>query len=249
MIHSTAIVSDKARLGQGVSVGPFTIIHDDVEIGDNTVIESHCEIGRPAPSEEDRSTLVVGKNSVIRSHSVFYNGSTFGERLLTGHNVMVREKTIVGKNLHIGTLGDIEGHCHIGDYVRFHSNVHIGQKSKVGNFVWIFPYVVLTNDPHPPSDVMEGVTVEDYVAIATMSVVLPGVTIKTGALVGAHSSVTKDVEADSVVVGSPARFMCNTSRIKLKDGTGGRAYPWRRHFVRGYPVEVVNDWKAEFELV
>ena len=38
--------------------------------------------------------------------------------------------------------------------------------------LWIFPYVVLTNDPHPPSDMMHGVTVNDFVAIATLSVVL-----------------------------------------------------------------------------
>jgi UDP-3-O-[3-hydroxymyristoyl] glucosamine N-acyltransferase len=69
-------------------------------------------------------------------------------------------------------LSDLQGHCEIGDYVRFHSNVHIGQKSKIGNFVWIFPYVVLTNDPYPPSNNLVGVTVHDFAAIATMSVIL-----------------------------------------------------------------------------
>ena len=248
MIHETAIVSPKARLGANVSVGPFTIVHDDVEIGDNTTIEGYCEIGKPAHSEEDRGPLVVGRDSVIRSHSTLYGGSTFGDKLLTGHRVLIRERTTVGKNLQIGSLGDIEGHCHIGDYVRFHSNVHICQKSQVGNFVWIFPYVVLTNDPHPPSDVMIGVTIEDYVAVATMSVVLPGITIGTGSLVGAHSSVTKDVDPHSVVVGNPAKYRCGTERIRLRDGSGKQAYPWRRHFVRGYPVEVVEDWKAEFPM-
>lgn len=245
-VHPTAIIHKNAKLGVNVTIGAYTIIHENVNIGDNTFIGSHCEIGHPAHNAADRSILVIGKNSHIRSHSIFYEGSTFGENLVTGHRVTVREKTRAGRNLQIGTLSDIQGHCEIGDFVRFHSNVHIGQHSKIHNYVWIFPYVVLTNDPHPPSDIMMGVTVEDYVAIATMSIILPGVTVKKGALVGAHSSVSKDVEENAVVAGSPAKYICETSKIKLKDGSENSAYPWRRHFHRGYLPETVLQWVAEF---
>lgn len=245
MIHSTALVDKNAKLGSGVTVGPYTVIHGNVIIGGDTQIGSHCEIGVPSHLS-DGSPLVVGEGSLIRSHSVFYEGSRFGEKLSTGHRVTVREKTKAGDGFQIGTLGDIQGHCEIGDYVKFHSNVHIGQHSKIGNYVWIFPYVVLTNDPHPPSNVMMGVTVGDFVAIATMSVILPGVIIGEGALVGAHSSVSKPVESDTVVAGSPAKFICRTSSIKLKDGSDESAYPWRRHFHRGYPEAVVASWVAEF---
>ena len=168
MIHSTAIISPSAVIGKNVSIGPYSIVHDGVNIGNDTVIESHCEIGHPSPLAEG-TPLILGKSSLIRSHSIFYAGSTFGDRLVTGHRVTVREKTVAGINFQIGTLCDIQGHCSIGDYVRFHSNVHIGQHSRIGNFIWIFPYVVLTNDPHPPSNVMQGVIVEDFAAIATMS--------------------------------------------------------------------------------
>ena len=185
---------------------------------------------------------MIGANSYIRSRSTFYEASVFGDALVTGHNVTVREKTIAGKNLQIGTLSDIQGHCSIGDYVRFHSNVHIGQQSKIGNFVWIFPYVVLTNDPHPPSNLLKGVVIEDYVAIATMTTILPAVRVGCGALVGAHPLVSQDVEADTVVVGAPAKFICPTHKIKLQDGTGRSAYPWTTHFHRGYPEHIVREW-------
>lgn len=244
MIHSTAIVSPRAQLGRDVSVGPFTIIHDDVVIGDGCTIDSHCEIGYPSALAEG-AKLEIGANSLIRSHSIFYAGSRFGERLVTGHRVTVRERTHAGANFQIGTLGDIQGHCEIGDYVRFHSNVHIGQHSKIGNFVWIFPYVVLTNDPHPPSHVMKGATVEDYAAIATMSIILPGVRLGQGCLIGAHSSVNRDVAPDTVAAGAPAKFVCNANEVKLKDGSGRTAYPWRHHFHRGYPEAVVQQWLAE----
>lgn len=246
-IHKTALVSSNARLGTEVSIGAYTIVHDNVEIGDNTIIGSQCEIGYSTPATEGGEGLKIGAGSMIRSHSVFYEGSTFGDRLTTGHRVTVREGTVAGENFQIGTLGDIQGHCEIGDYVRFHSNVHIGQHSRIGNFVWIFPYVVLTNDPHPPSDVMSGVSVGDYAAIATMSVVLPGVNIGEGALVGAHSSITRNVEPNTCVVGAPAKYVCDTESIQLKDGSGRSAYPWRHHFHRGYPAEVVSRWLKEIE--
>jgi acyl-[acyl carrier protein]--UDP-N-acetylglucosamine O-acyltransferase len=245
MIHPTAIVSPHAQIGADVSIGAFSIVHDRVRIGAGTRIESHCEIGYPTPLAED-AELVIGENSLIRSHSIFYQGSSFGARLVTGHRVTVREKTHAGLNLQIGTLSDLQGHCRIGDYVRLHSNVHIGQCSRIGDCVWIFPYVVLTNDPHPPSTLLSGVTVEEFAVIATMSVVLPGVTLGRGSLVAAHSSVNRDVEPDMVVGGSPAKPICPTEKIRLKDGSEQPAYPWRRHFHRGYPAELVARWVAEF---
>jgi acetyltransferase-like isoleucine patch superfamily enzyme len=241
MIHASASVSPKAKLGANVSIGPYTIVHDNVEIGDHTAIDGFCEIGYPTPLA-DGLPLVIGAHSKIRSHSIFYEGSRFGERMITGHRVTVREKTIAGANFQFGTLCDIQGDCTIGDYVRFHSNVHIGKLSKIGNFVWIFPYVVLTNDPHPPSDVSLGCEIGDYAAVATMTVVLPGVKVGEHSLVAAHSMVGKDVAPGTVVGGSPSKYICDTSKIKLKDGSDRPAYPWTTHFRRGYPADVTEGW-------
>jgi len=245
MIHPTALISKIAKIGANVSVGAYTIIHDDVEIGDNTTIDAYCEIGYPTPRAIGQP-LSIGKGALIRSHCIFYQGSVFGPKLVTGHHVTAREGTQAGANLQIGTLCDIQGTCQIGDYVRFHSNVHIGQHSKVGNFVWIFPYVVLTNDPHPPSNFLRGVVIHEYAVIATMSVILPGVEVGVGALVAAHSSVSRNVEPYTVVAGTPAKYMCKAEEIMLKDGSGRSAYPWRRHFIRGYPDQVTAVWLAEF---
>lgn len=243
-IHPTSIISNKAEIGENVSIGAFSIIHDNVVIRSNTIIESYCELGIPN-SLSGGNKLIISENSYIRSRSTFYEGSTFGPHLVTGHNVTVREKTIAGTHFQLGTLSDVQGHCEIGDYVKTHSNVHIGQHSKVGNFVWIFPYVVLTNDPHPPSDVLQGAIISDYVVLATMSVVLPGATIAEGVFVGAHSSIGGKTEKNMLYSGSPAKKIGPASRIRLKDGTRRPAYPWRTHFHRGYPESVVNQWKLE----
>lgn len=247
MIHKLSIISPKAKIGKNVVIGPFTIIHPNVIIGDGTTIESYCEIGYPCSTLKKSPPLIIGAGSLIRSHSTFYEGSIFGDNLVTGHRVTVREKTSAGLNLQIGTLSDIQGYCDIGNFVRLHSNVHIGQQSAIKDYVWIFPYVVLTNDPHPPSDIRLGVTVNKYTAIGTMSVILPGVNIGEGALIAAHSSVSKDVQQDTVVAGSPAKFICNTQKIKLKNSTDEDAYPWRKHFHRGYPNDIVEKWLKEFQ--
>jgi serine acetyltransferase len=81
-----------------------------------------------------------------------------------------------------------------------------------------------------------------------MSVILPGVKVRAGTIVGAHSLVNRDTNNDVLVAGSPANEICLASKIKLQDSTGKAAYPWRRHFHRGYPVDVVEDWKAEFQI-
>lgn len=239
-----SIVSKKAQIGEGVTIGDFVTIHDNVVIGDNTVIESYCELG-VASHLTGGQPLQIGKNAHIRSHSIFYAGSVFGDGLVTGHRVTVREKTVAGRGFLLGTLSDVQGHCEIGDYVKTHSNVHIGQQSKIGNYVWIFPYVVLTNDPHPPSNVLMGVTLEDFAVIATMSVILPGTTVAKGCLIGAHSSLSGKTEADTIYAGSPAKCIGPTSKLKLKDGSREPAYPWRRHFTRGYPQDVVEAWAKE----
>lgn len=245
-IHPTACIDPSARIADDVEIGPFSVVHGNVDLASGCRVGAYCELGIES-SLGDGSPLTIGAGALIRSHSIFYESSRFGESLVTGHRVTVRENTIAGKNLQIGTLTDIQGDCQIGDYVRFHSNVHIGKKSTIGDFVWIFPYVVLTNDPHPPSNILKGVTIEDYAVIATMSVILPGVVVGKGAVIGAHSSLRSNAEPGMLYVGSPAEKKCITSKIKLQDGTRRPAYPWTGHFSRGYPHDVVSQWRADHE--
>lgn len=246
MISNLALIHPNAKLGNNVTVEAFTIVHENVVIGDNTIIGSHCELGIKS-SLGDNTPLIIGENSNIRSHSVFYESSTFGQNLVTGHRVTVREMTRAGDGLQLGTLSDIQGHCKIGQYVKTHSNVHIGHGSVIADYVWIFPYVVLTNDPHPPSEVQRGVTVESFCVISTMSTIMPGVVLKEGTFVGAHANVTKDTKQDDLVLGNPAKAVGKNTLLIHKE-TKESAYPWRKHFHRGYPVEVINKWKREFEV-
>lgn len=243
-VHETARVSQASRVAPNVTIGAYSLVYDNVEIGEGTVVGPRVTLGEPTAAyyREDgyvNPPLVVGARSVIRSDSVFYAGSRLGEGFECGHHVTVREGTSLGRNCRVGTLSDIQGDCSIGEYTRLHSNVHIAQRSSLGRYVWLFPYAVLTNDPHPPSEELYGATVDDYAVVASHAVLLPGVRVGRGALVGAHSLVRDDVAPNSLVVGEPARRVGDVRLLRSRS-SGDPAYPWPHRFTRGMPWESIG---------
>lgn len=200
MIHDSVLIERGATIGCNVNIDAFTIVRSNVVLGDNASIGSHCDIGIG-----DHGALLIGRDSTIRSHSAIYSGSTLGDRLETGHRVTIRERTKAGINLRVGTLSDIQGDCQIGNYVRLHSNVHIGKHTNIHDFAWFFPYVVTTNDPHPPSNIQFGVTVGEHAVVATMSTLLPGVKMAKHSILGANSRLGIDTEEGFLYSGNPAK--------------------------------------------
>lgn len=238
-VHPTAIVSASAELGAGATVGAYAIVHDNVTLGDGAVIGAHCVLGEPLAAWYGGGAyvnppLTIGAGAIIRSGSVIYAGSTLGDAFECGHRATVREQTVAGHHVRVGTNGDVQGHCRIGNYVRLHSSVFVAPDATLGDYVWLFPHVVLTNDPHPPSESSHGVKIDDFAAVGARSVVLPGVVIGRDALVGAGSVVRAAVPPEAVVVGSPARVVGTVRDVRSRD-TGEAVYPWREHFSRGMP--------------
>ncbi|HEX2582336.1 MAG TPA: hypothetical protein VHL08_10240 [Dongiaceae bacterium] len=247
-IHPSAIVSPAARLHPSAQIGPFTIIHGDVGIEENVIIGPYCEIGVPAAHAPTTSSgLTIRGGSRIRSHTVLYAGSSFEGALTTGHHVTIRERTRAGQDLKVGSYGDIQGDCQFGDYVRVHSQVFIPQLSRIGNFVWMFPGVTLTNDSRPPCDDWSGVVVGDYAIIAARALILPGRAIGREALVAAGAVITKDVPDGTVWAGNPARQTGMTHDLRVSNHDQEKAYPWRYRFFRSYPQDIVAAWQREAE--
>lgn len=248
-IGKNVIIEDNVTIGDGTYIDSNTIIRSNTIIGKNSFIGSNCIIGEYLMDfcidrVQHEHKLEIGSDALIRSGSIIYAGSAIGDGFQTGHQVTIREKSSIGNYVSIGTLSDVQGNCEIGNYVRLHSNVHIGQLSKIDDYVWIFPYVVLTNDPTPPSEDFVGVHVHSFAIIATSSVILPGIEIYEDALVAAGAVITKDVPQYAVFGGNPAKQISDVRNIKNKI-TGEPVYPWREHFDRAMPWEGIGyeNWK------
>jgi UDP-3-O-[3-hydroxymyristoyl] glucosamine N-acyltransferase len=238
--NKNTTIGSNVTLGVNVKIGDNSIIYDNVQIGDNTIISNDCIIGEPQnkyyyADSYKNPTTIIGSNSLIRSHNIFYAGSIFGDFLTTGHFVTVHENTQAGHHCLFGSYTSIHGLCKIGNYNRFHSFVSIGQKSELGDFVFIYPFVVLTNDPTPPSNVLIGVKIGDYSQITTSAVLLPGCEIGKNSLVSANSTVNGVFADDSFIIGSPAKRAGTLSKMPFFNTENQKHYPWPKYFKRGMP--------------
>lgn len=253
--NRNVVISENAKIGKNVKIGDNTTIYENVEIGDNSIICNDVILGEPtyeyyANVEYKNKPLIIGANSLIRSHSIFYAGSRFGEFLVTGHRITVREHTIAGNHCSFGSYSDIQGDCTFGNYVRLHSYVNVGQKSRVGNFVFIYPFVVLTNDPTPPSTHLIGSTIGDFTQVTTGSIILSGSEIGIHCLIGANSTVGGSFVDYSFINGSPASTICDIRKAPLFNlETASRHYPWPKHFDRGMPWKGLGfeKWQSFIE--
>ncbi len=239
VIGNNCIIEDNVVLGDNVYIDNNCIIRNDVSVGGDSAIGANCIIGEyQMDFYRDhlyhKHELFIGKNAIIRSGCILYGGSRIGEHFQAGHNVTVRENALIGDHVSAGTLTDIQGHCRIGNYVRMHSSVHVGTSSVIDDCCWIYPYVVFTNDPTPPSDTERGVHVHAFAVVATSSVVLPGIEIQSDSLIGAGTVVNRNVDKYQLVVGNPGKVKGDIRQIKNRE-TGEPYYPWRYHFDRNMP--------------
>ena len=102
------------------------------------------------------------------------------------------------------------------------------------DYAWLFPYVILTNDPIPPSYIRQGVIIEPFAIVCTRSTILPGKKIGFGSFVGANSLVNSDLNPEMIGSGNPFKIRSNINRLKIPS-TKESAYPWILRFQKDYP--------------
>lgn len=236
-------ISPKAQIGNNVRIGDNTVIFDNVVIQDNVTIAHNCVIGEPlndyyTSAEYSNPTTNIGAGCLIRSHAIIYAGNILGERVSTGHRVTLREFNQIGHHCVIGTLSDIQGYVKIGEYSRLYSNVHLAQYSQIGDFVFIYPYVVMTNDLYPPSNEIKGGIIGDYTQVAAHCTILSGVNIGENSLVSAHSVVKNNLPDYSLAMGDPAKQIIDLRKFFILGK--GKMYPWMYRFSRGMPWESIG---------
>lgn len=184
---------------------------DWVEVGENARIDPSVHF-----IPYDNKKITIGKRVRIDSGTVIYGGTTIGNDSGIGHNTVIRFNTNIGVHSVVAQLCVLEGNIVIGNHTLIHSNNHIAQKTTIGNYVFMAPQCVTTNDPkiiyyrkgYSQSgahwNLLRGPTIDDGCRIAVDCIFFPMINVGKHALVGAGSIVTKNVPDYTIVFGSPA---------------------------------------------
>lgn len=124
--------------------------------------------------------------------------------------VVVLPKASIGENCNICAHCFIENDVVIGNDVTVKCGVYLWDGIILEDKVQIGPNVTFTNDKYPrakQSFQLQRTLVKRNASIGAGTVILGGITIGENALIGAGSLVTKDVPANELWLGSPAKFI------------------------------------------
>ena len=158
MIHSTAIVDKKCKIGNNVKIGPYSVIGPNVEIGNNTIIQSHVNISGntiigngnkiyPFVSINDpqdlkfngeSTNLIIGDNNKIREYVTINPGTISGGGKTTiGNNCLFMIASHIAHDCQVGNNVIIANNVPLGGHVIIEDNVVIGGNSAVQQFTRI----------------------------------------------------------------------------------------------------------------
>lgn len=200
MIHSTAIISNKADLADDVVVGPYAVIGDDVEIASGTQIDSHVVINGPTKIGKDNHIYQFASIGDDPQDKKYANEPT---RLIVGDRNTIREFCTISR----GTTQD-KGETAIGDDNWIMAYVHIAHDCVVGNKAIMANNTTLAGHVH----------IGDWVICGGFSGVHQFCRIGAHAFLGMYAGVNRDVPAYTMVSGQPATPRgINSEGLKRRD--------------------------------
>lgn len=136
-----------------------------------------------------------------------------GENTSIWQFCVVLKNAEIGNNCNINCQVYIENDVKIGNNVTIKPGVQIWDGVTLEDNVFIGPNVTFTNDLYPKSKntkfQLKKTLVKRRASIGANATILAGITIGENALIGAGSVVTKDVPANEIWVGNPARYYKN----------------------------------------
>ena len=177
MIHPSALIDPSARIGNNVSIGPFSVIGANVEIGDGTSIGPHVVIDGPTrigrdnhiyafgalggdPQDKkfhgERSELVIGDRNTIREFVTFNRGTAddagvtrIGDDNWLMAYVHIAHDCIVGNKTIFANASSLAGHVTVEDYVILGGFTLVHQFCKVGAHAFTSMGSVINRDVPP----------------------------------------------------------------------------------------------------
>jgi UDP-N-acetylglucosamine acyltransferase len=176
-IHSTAIIDKSAELGSGVNIGPYCIVGSDVQIGANTVLESHvnilkwttigercqlhpqCVVGgdpQDLKYKGEMTRLTIGNDNTIREFVTINRGTSGGGgTTMVGNNNLIMAYSHIAHDSHVGSNVIMDNAATLAGHVTVQDNSTIGafsavhQFCRVGEHAFIGGFSVITRDALP----------------------------------------------------------------------------------------------------
>jgi UDP-N-acetylglucosamine acyltransferase len=185
MIHSSAVIHPKARIGAGCVIGPYCVVGENVTLGDHcqlhshVVLDGHTTLGAsneifPFASIGLKTQDLKWKGGLTRTHIGSHN--TFREY------VTVHSATGDGEATTVGSHNHILAYCHIAH------NVSLGD------------YIIMSN----VATLAGHIVVEDRAVIGGLAAVHQFCRIGTMSIIGGCSKVVQDVPPYMLADGNPA---------------------------------------------
>jgi UDP-N-acetylglucosamine acyltransferase len=176
MISQLAQISEHATLGINVEVGPFTVIYEDVIIGDNakvhsnvvlypgTRIGSNCEVFPGAvigavpqdlKFDGESTTVEIGNNTIIRECVTIHRATKdkwvtrIGSNCLIMAYVHVAHDCQIGNNVILASYAGLSGHCIVEDFAILEGAVSTQQFMRIGKHAFVAGATLIRKDVPP----------------------------------------------------------------------------------------------------
>jgi len=187
-IHETAVVDAGAELGDGVRIGPYSVIGSQVVLAEDCVVHSHVVIdGRTRIGA--RSEVFPFASVGLRPQDLKYRGEP--SELVIGSQTVIREHATLNPGTEGGGMV-----TRVGDRCLLMVGTHVGHDCDVGNGV------IMANN----ATLAGHVRVDDFAVLGGLSAVHQFVRIGHNAMVGGVTGVERDVIPFGSVMGDRARL-------------------------------------------
>jgi UDP-N-acetylglucosamine acyltransferase len=225
-IHSRALIDDAAELGEGVTVGPFSIIGPGVVIGAGTRIGPH---------------VLIERDTTVGADCVIHNGAVLGTdpqdlkyageptRLVVGDRTVIREFATLNRGTSALGVTEVGSDCLLMAYT------HVAHDCRLGD------HVILSNAVN-----MGGhVTIGDWAIVGGLTPIHQFVRIGQHAFVGGMSRCAKDIPPFVKAAGSPLQmYGLNTVGLQRR----GFSEEVRRELKRAYRLFYASSYNTSQAL-
>ncbi len=177
--HPTAIIHPRAQIACTVTVGPYTVIGEGVELGDDCEVMSHVVLGGPTkigkgnrvfpwasiglePQDMkyhgEPTRLEAGDGNIFREFVTVHRGTEGGGGVtrIGNHNLLmayvhIAHDCILGDHVVMANGASLAGHVEIGDHAMVGAFCGIHQFCRIGAYSFLGSYTVVNKDILPYS--------------------------------------------------------------------------------------------------